>query len=914
MSEIKINLPSTSFPMKANLPAKEPEIIKFWEEINLYQELRSKSKGRDKFILHDGPPYANGHIHIGTALNKILKDIVVRFNQMMGKDAPYVPGWDCHGLPIEWKVEEEYKKKGKNKDTIPVNEFREECRQFAASWIEIQKKEFNRLGVNGDWKNHYTTMSKSSEAQIAREISKFIINGGLYRGFKPVLWSVVETTALADAEVEYYDHTSNTIYTKFLIKSGPEKFMNSSVVIWTTTPWTIPCNRALAFNNKINYSIIKINNNEKIIIAEKLVDKVLVDCKITNFEIVESFSGSELKNIICNHPFKEIGYTFDVPMLDGNFVNLEQGTGIVHCAPSHGPDDYYLCLNNNIQAFDTIDDKGHYTKNIIKFAGTHIFKADDIIINELTNSNSLLGKGKLKHSYPHSWRSKAPLVHRATPQWFISMETNKLRQKSLTAIVNTKFYPAVGQNRLRSMIETRPDWCVSRQRVWGVPLPIFISKKTGKPLADEKVLEGIAKIFEEEGSDSWFIRKPQDFLGKDYNAKDYEQVRDIVEVWFDSGSTHSYVLDKRPELTWPANLYLEGSDQHRGWFHSSLLESCGTKGTAPFQNILCHGFVVDGKGQKMSKSLGNVVMPEEVIKNFGADILRLWVVASDYSEDLKIDKAILNQHAESYRRIRNTLRFLLGNLNDKLLNDDFTKIDYSNLSSLEKYILLQVYELDLRFRDYINSYNFHKIYVELLNFCTLDLSAFYFDIKKDILYCDSENSLRRNKCLEVLNVLTNFLLKWFSPILAFTSEEAYQVIKNKNYKSIHLQDFPIIPSTWNNSEVKNKWIGIKKVKQVVNAAIEDIRNTKIIGSSLEANVIVYLKEEYLNLIKEEDLSEIFICSEAKAEPLINQSNLFSLKDIEGVAVKIVKAKGQKCPRCWNILEKTCSRDVCGLKN
>ena len=738
MSEIKINLPSTSFPMKANLPAKEPEIIKFWEEINLYQELRSKSKGRDKFILHDGPPYANGHIHIGTALNKILKDIVVRFNQMMGKDAPYVPGWDCHGLPIEWKVEEEYKKKGKNKDTIPVNEFREECRQFAASWIEIQKKEFNRLGVNGDWKNHYTTMSKSSEAQIAREISKFIINGGLYRGFKPVLWSVVETTALADAEVEYYDHTSNTIYTKFLIKSGPEKFMNSSVVIWTTTPWTIPCNRALAFNNKINYSIIKINNNEKIIIAEKLVDKVLVDCKITNFEIVESFSGSELKNIICNHPFKEIGYTFDVPMLDGNFVNLEQGTGIVHCAPSHGPDDYYLCLNNNIQAFDTIDDKGHYTKNIIKFAGTHIFKADDIIINELTNSNSLLGKGKLKHSYPHSWRSKAPLVHRATPQWFISMETNNLRQKSLTAIGNTKFYPAVGQNRLRSMIETRPDWCVSRQRVWGVPLPIFISKKTGKPLADEKVLEGIAKIFEEEGSDSWFIRKPQDFLGKDYNAKDYEQVRDIVEVWFDSGSTHSYVLDKRPELTWPANLYLEGSDQHRGWFHSSLLESCGTKGTAPFQNILCHGFVVDGKGQKMSKSLGNVVMPEEVIKNFGADILRLWVVASDYSEDLKIDKAILNQHAESYRRIRNTLRFLLGNLNDKLLNDDFTKIDYSNLSSLEKYILLQVYELDLRFRDYINSYNFHKIYVELLNFCTLDLSAFYFDIKKDILYCDSE--------------------------------------------------------------------------------------------------------------------------------------------------------------------------------
>ena len=914
MSEIKINLPETSFPMKANLPTKEPEILEFWEQINLYQELRSKTKGREKFILHDGPPYANGHIHIGTALNKILKDIVVRFNQMSGKDAPYVPGWDCHGLPIEWKVEEEYKKKGKNKDTVPVNEFRKECREFATSWIEIQKKEFNRLGVNGDWKNYYTTMSKSSEAQITREISKFIINGGLYRGFKPVLWSIVEATALADAEVEYYDHTSNTIYSKFLIKSGPEKFLNCNVVIWTTTPWTIPCNRALAFNNKINYSIVKINNNEKIIIAEKLIEKVLADCAITKHEIIESFSGSELKNIICNHPLKDIGYTFDVPMLDANFVNLEQGTGIVHCAPSHGPDDYYLCLNNNIQAFDTIDDKGHYTKNIIKFSGIHIFKADDLIINELTNLKRLLGKGKLKHSYPHSWRSKAPLVHRATPQWFISMETNDLRKKSIAAIGNTKFYPAVGQNRLRSMIETRPDWCVSRQRVWGVPLPIFISKKTGKPLADEKVLEGIAKIFEEEGSDCWFTRQPQDFLGNHYSADDYEQVKDIVEVWFDSGSTHSYVLDKRPELAWPANLYLEGSDQHRGWFHSSLLESCGTKGTAPFQNILCHGFVVDGKGQKMSKSLGNVVMPEEVIKNFGADILRLWVVASDYSEDLKIDKAILNQHAESYRKIRNTLRFLLGNLNDKLLNDDFSKIEYSKLSSLEKYILTQVYDFDLRFRDYIKSYNFHKIYVELLNFCTLDLSAFYFDIKKDILYCDSENSQRRNNCLEVLNVLINFLLRWFSPILAFTSEEAYQVIKNKKYKSIHLQDFPVMPLIWNNYEIKNKWIGIKKVKQVVNAAIEDIRNKKIIGSSLEANVIVYLKDEYLNIIKQEDLSEIFICSEAKAESFINQNDLFSLKDVEGVAVKIAKAKGQKCSRCWKILEKPCFRDICGLKN
>jgi isoleucyl-tRNA synthetase len=914
MSDIKINLPDTSFPMKANLPSKEPEILKFWEEINLYNELRVASKGKDKFILHDGPPYANGHIHIGTALNKILKDIVVRFNQKTGKDAPYVPGWDCHGLPIEWKVEEEYKKKGKNKDTVPINEFRNECREFATKWIEIQKTEFRRLGVNGDWKNYYTTMSKSSEAQIAREISKFIVNGGLYRGFKPVLWSVVEATALADAEVEYYDHTSNTIYAKFLIKSGPEKFVNSSVVIWTTTPWTIPCNRALAFNDKINYSILRINNNEKIIVAKELVQKVLADCKIIQYEILENFSGSELKNIVCNHPFKDIGYTFDVPMLNADFVNLEQGTGIVHCAPSHGPDDYYLCLNNNIQAFDTIDDKGHYTKSIIKFNGIHIFKADEVIINELSNLSRLLGKGKLNHSYPHSWRSKAPLIHRATPQWFISMDTNNLRQKSIKAIEKTKFYPAVGQNRLRSMIETRPDWCVSRQRVWGVPLPIFISKKTGKPLADKNVLENIALIFENEGSDSWFSRKPQDFLGENYNINDYDQVRDIVEVWFDSGSSHSYVLEKRPELYWPADLYLEGSDQHRGWFHSSLLESCGTRERAPFKNILCHGFVVDGKGQKMSKSLGNVVSPDEVIKNYGADILRLWVVASDYSEDLKIDKAILNQHAESYRKIRNTLRFILGNLNDTFLNDDFSKVEYLKLPSLEKYILSQIYDLDLRFRNYIKSYNFHKIYVELLNFCTIGLSAFYFDIKKDILYCDAENSERRKQCLEVINVIAQFLLTWLSPILAFTTEESYQVIKNKNSKSIHLKDFPLIPSNWNSPDIKHKWAAIKKIKQVVNAAIEDVRNKKIIGSSLEANVIIFLKDEYFDFIKSENLCEIFICSDAKVEKITKENDLFSLADIDGVSIKILKADGKKCPRCWKILETPCHRDICGLKN
>ena len=603
------------------------------------------------------------------------------------------------------------------------------------------------------------------------------------------------------------------------------------------------------------------------------------------------------------------------------------------------------CVVTRNQGVDGLGEfSGRYVKNYKDDPNYEDVNVD--ISVKLKKENRAFKVEKYEHSYPHCWRTDKPVLYYPLDSWFIKTTAEKEKMVELNKSINWK-PEATGTGRFGNWLENLQDWNLSRSRFWGIPLPIWrtddsaeeicigsieqliteLRKSVAAGLCKKEILENIEKGFEERKKLSSIEKAEKDYsffdLHKPYidevilvskEGKPMTRESDLIDVWFDSGSTHSYVLDKRPELAWPANLYLEGSDQHRGWFHSSLLESCGTKGTAPFKNILCHGFVVDGKGQKMSKSLGNVVLPEEVIKNFGADILRLWVVASDYSEDLKIDKAILNQHAESYRKIRNTLRFLLGNLSDKLLNDDFSKIEYSKLSSLEKYILTQVYDFDLRFRDYIKSYNFHKIYVELLNFCTLDLSAFYFDIKKDILYCDSEISQRRNHCLEVLNVLINFLLKWFSPILAFTTEEAYQVIKNKNYKSIHLQDFSVIPSIWNNSEIKNKWIGIKKVKQVVNAAIEDIRNKKIIGSNLEANVIVYLKDEYLNLIKGEDLSEIFICSEARAESFINQNDLFSLKDVEGVAVKILKAKGQKCSRCWKILEKPCSRDICGLKN
>ena len=915
MSDTKVNLPKTQLGMKANLPTKEPELLKFWSEINLYDNLRSNSLTKEKFVLHDGPPYANGNIHIGTALNKILKDIIIRYQQMSGKNAVYVPGWDCHGLPIEWKIEEEYKKKGKDKKNISIIEFRKECRDFASSWIAKQKDQFKRLGVEGDWKNPYMTMSKEAEAQIAVEILKFLQNGGLYNGYKPVLWSVVEATALADAEVEYADHKSNTIFTKFPIQGKLEELDDVKIIIWTTTPWTIPCNRALAFNSNYEYSILEVLQNdkkEKILVATQLVEQVLKECNISDYKILHSLKGAKLSGAKCYHPFKKYGYDFDVPLLDAEFVTLEQGTGIVHIAPSHGPDDFNLGLKNNIRAENTIDDNGHYTNVIKKFEGIHIFKADKIIIEELQINNSLLGSGTLLHSYPHSWRSKAPLVHRATPQWFISMDTNELRNVSLKAIDNTIFYPAVGKNRLRSMIETRPDWCISRQRFWGVPIPIFVHKKTGKPLVDKEVFEKIEEIFKQEGSDAWFTKKSQDFLGSKYNENDFTKVNDIVEVWFDSGSTHSYVLEKREDLKWPADMYLEGSDQHRGWFHSSLLHSCGTRGRAPYESILCHGFVVDGKGQKMSKSLGNVISPDDVIKKYGADILRLWVVASDYSDDLKIDDSILEQHSQSYRKIRNTFRFLLGNLNDTANLD--VEVNEQDLEEIEKYILHKVSSLDKAFSGLNTKYELHKIYVDLLNFCTVDLSAFYFDIRKDILYCDDLNSKKRINCIKVLSIILKFLLKWFSPILVFTCEEIYQIIKKNNSKeSIFLCDFPKFPEQWFNEKINEKWIFLKTLRSEINNYIEQKRNEKIIGSGLECSVHISLDNKYNTHLSDIDLAELFICSEVTID---NKEKKFeeikSEGSIDTLKVIVEKAEGSKCTHCWKVLKNKCYRNNCGI--
>ena len=910
-----IFLPKTSFEMRANLPSKEPAIIEEWDKENIFKKLRDKSKGREKFVLHDGPPYANGHIHMGTALNKILKDVIVRTQQMAGKDSIYVPGWDCHGLPIEWKIEESYRKKGKNKDDVPVVQFRQECREFAEKWIDIQKKEFRRLGVEGDWANPYLTMSNQAEAQIVRELGKFLIDESLYKGAKPVLWSVVEKTALADAEVEYEDHTSNTIYVNFLIKSSPDKDLEgSNIVIWTTTPWTIPGNRAVAYGKDLEYSLIEViktnekslaNIGEKLVIADELKNQVLDEIGIDESKIIKKFFGKDLEGTECEHPFKSLGYNFNVRALEGDFVNLEQGTGIVHIAPGHGADDYILGIKNDVDVIQTVEDDGKYNHHAVGFEGEHVYKVDPKIADKLKEFKKLLHQGTLRHSYPHSWRSKAPLIFRNTPQWFISMDKKDLREKALKSIDETIFYPPQGQTRLRSMIETRPDWCVSRQRVWGVPLPLFVNKKTEQPLRDIKVINRIADIYEKEGSDTWFTEDPKRFLGDDYSINDYDQIQDVVEVWFDSGSTHAFCLEKREDLKWPASMYLEGSDQHRGWFHSSLLESAGTRGRAPYESVLTHGFVVDGKGRKMSKSLGNVISPEKVMSQYGVDILRLWVVASDYYDDLKLDNAILKAQSDSYRRIRNTFRYLIGNLEGF---DEKEKINIEEFPELEKYILHRLWEVDQIIQKCVKDFNFHLMFTTLLNFCSNDLSAFYFDIRKDSIYCDSFDSKKRRSARTLLNLIFDHLVRWLAPSLSFTCEEAWKA--KGNTSSIHLEDFLKASQDFKNNDIANKWNIIKNIRKVITGAIEKKRAEKLIGSSLEANVIIYVKEDLKKKIEEINFDEIAITSSFQLLDYKKKKNCFSLEEIDDVAVTGEKTDGQKCERCWKYTDILQDKQIC----
>jgi len=916
-------LPKTDFPMKGELPKLEPELLARWEKIDLFGRLRATSKGREKFILHDGPPYANGNLHIGHALNKILKDVITRSQQMLGRDADYVPGWDCHGLPIEWKIEEKYRDVGKDKDEIDTVTFREECRQFAAKWIGIQKEEFKRLGITGDWDHPYTTMTNHAESVIAAELGKFLLDGSLYKGAKPVLWSVVEKTALAEAEVEYHDHTSVTIWVKFpVVTASLPEIEGAKVVIWTTTPWTMPGNRAIAYGAEFDYVVVEVESSEsdlalvgeKLVLCADLAEQVAKDAKCV-FKILHTLKGAALAGTIAHHPLKfhekaAGGYDFPVPLLAGGFVTTDTGTGFVHIAPGHGEDDWHLGKEHGIAIPDTVQPDGKYFPHVAIFAGMDVLNQGKNgkyyspvakpVIEAMTACGNLLAHGKVEHSYPHSWRSKAPLIFRNTPQWFISMESTGLRAKALQAIAETRFVPDQGRNRIGSMVENRPDWCVSRQRAWGVPITVFVDKKTGQPLRDRAVMDRIVEAFKAEGSDAWFTSPPERFLGNEYAAEDYDKVTDILDVWFDSGCTHAFVLEGEewPRLSWPASLYLEGSDQHRGWFHSSLLESCGTRGRAPYDAVLTHGFVLDEDGRKMSKSLGNVVAPQEVVGTMGADILRLWVVGSDYSDDLRIGPEILKTQVDIYRRLRNTLRYLLGAL------DGFTeaeKLPVEQMPELERWVLHRLTELDVQFRGACDGFQFHGLFTELHNFCAVDLSAFYFDIRKDALYCDAASSLRRRAARTVMDMVLDTLTKWLAPFLCFTAEQAWLARHPSEDGSVHLELFPEIPAAWRDEALAAKWARVRDVRKVVTGALEIERREKRIGSSLQASPLLTVSSDIHELLTGLDMAEICITSGIRVIDGLPAEGEFQLPDVPGVSVAPHPAEGAKCQRCWKVL-------------
>ncbi|MBI2233967.1 MAG: isoleucine--tRNA ligase [Micavibrio aeruginosavorus] len=919
-----IFLPKTDFPMRGELPKREPEILKKWQEMDLYARLRDAARGQEKWVLHDGPPYANGDIHMGHALNKILKDVINRSMQALGHDAPYVPGWDCHGLPIEWKIEEKYRAEGKDKDDVDPIAFRAECRTFAQKWVDTQSKQFQRLGVAGDWKNPYLTMTKRAEAQIVREIHKFLMNGGLYKGVKPVMWSVVEKTALAEAEVEYKEHKSITVWVKFPVRGQD----NTSIVIWTTTPWTLPSNRAIAFGPEMEYGAFRVDAvkedsrakiGEILILSQKLSADVFEKAGITAAAKID-LPDFNIHEAVCAHPLHAQGYDFDVPVLAGDFVTEDTGTGFVHIAPSHGEDDYWLYMKHfgAKDIPDNVTDDGKFRDHVPLFAGKEVLTqkgemgdGNFAVLKALEEAGALLAKGSVRHEYPHSWRSKAPLIFRTTPQWFIAMDTpmqngKKLRDIALSSIRETRWVPAKGEARITAMIENRPDWCISRQRAWGVPIALFVSKATGEPLKDQDVLTRIADAFEAEGSDAWWTKGAQYFLGEKYKPEDYEQVFDIVDVWFESGSTHAFVLGDTE--TWPAfkgvgmaDLYLEGSDQHRGWFHSSLLESCGTRGHAPFKAVLTHGFVLDEKGYKMSKSLGNVVDPLEMMEVHGADIIRLWTMLSDYNEDIRIGKDTIKLTGDLYRRIRNTFRYLLGALDGFSAAERVPESEYKDMPELEQLVLHWLKTMDTRVRHCIADYDYSRLIQELHNFCTNELSAFYFDIRKDRLYCDRPDLFERRAARTVMAELFNCLTAWLAPYLCFTAEEAWSHRPRgvfEEAESVHLRRFPELPAAWSNPALEEKWRNVMNIRRVVLGALEPKRAEKVIGSSLEAHPVVYLKQAPDNI----DLAEICITSQVTVKTGAEApADAFRLADVPDVAVVFAAAEGAKCQRCWKVL-------------
>jgi isoleucyl-tRNA synthetase len=930
-------LPATDFPMKAGLPEAEPRWLARWAEMDLYGRLRARAKGRPLFVLHDGPIYANGDIHSGTGLNHILKDFVVRSQGMLGKDAPYVPGWDCHGLPIEWKVEEAFRAEGRNKEDIAKDELRRACRTFAGHWLNIQREQIKRLGQIGDFEHPYTTMNFKAEAAIAREAMKFVENGLLYRGFRPVMWSPVEKTALADAEVEYHEKTSPTIYVKFpLVKSSPE-LAHTFIVIWTTTPWTIPGNRAIAFSPEISYGLYEVADatdgslarpSEHLLLADGLAEQVAKHAKMM-LSRVRDVPADELRTLVAAHPLRSLGYTFEVPVLPAAFVTADTGTGFVHNAPGHGEDDFELLVGadrdypaKNPDAFSMVLPDGSYSPNVPAFAGKRILTpegkdgdANGAVIKELIAHGKLLAKGSLRHSYPHSWRSKAPVIFRATPQWFVAIDKvfvckegrdgKTLRELAMTAIGETKWYPPRGQNRIGAMVESRPDWVLSRQRAWGVPLAIFVEKKTGQVLNDKDVFKRIEQAFEAEGADAWFTSPASRFLGEGRNPDDYEQVTDILDVWFDSGSTHVFVVEHPIDTNWPraerADLYLEGSDQHRGWFQSSLLESVGTTGHAPYRGVLTHGFVLDKEGRKMSKSLGNTLAPQVIAEKNGAEILRLWAASSDFTEDLRIGDDIIKANVEAYRRLRNTVRFMLANLSGF---SEKECIEHSKMPELERYMLARLAELDVVVRKAYEGFDFGLVNSTLFNFCTNELSAFYFDIRKDSLYCDPLDSVRRRSVRTATDEIFRRIVTWFAPILCFTMEEAWTLRFGMD-QSVHLNDFLPAPAEWANADLIKKWSRIRELRRVVTGALELARADKTIGSSLEAAPVLVVESDADKALFESiDLAEIIITSVASVETAAGLDGLYTVPEIKGAGARFVKASGAKCARCWRVLEET----------
>jgi isoleucyl-tRNA synthetase len=908
-------LPVTDFPMKAGLPEAEPKWLAHWAKMGLYEKQRAQAKDRPLFILHDGPIYANGEIHTGTGLNHILKDFVVRSQQMLGKDAPYVPGWDCHGLPIEWKVEEKYRAEGLSKDSVPKDQLRRDCRAFATHWLSIQREQIKRLGCSGDWDRPYTTMDFRAEAVIAREAHKFVANNLLYRGFRPVMWSPVEKTALAEAEVEYHEKTSPTIYVKFPVLQGAAK--GAFVVIWTTTPWTIPGNRAIAFSETLDYGVYEVTAaeegsfakaGEKLAIADALAEQTAKHAKATLTRAADFVP----LGTTCAHPLRGKGYDFKVPLLSGEHVTADTGTGFVHTAPGHGEEDFELGQRHRLEIPRTIDEDGSFYAEVPLFAGKRILTpegkdgdANGAVIRELIDSGMLLAKGSLRHSYPHSWRSKAPVIFRATPQWFVAIDRkmpefggDTLRQRALKAIADTQWFPDQGRNRIGSMVESRPDWVLSRQRAWGVPLAIFVDRKTGKVLNDPAVNARIGEAFEAEGADAWFASPPSRFLGN-LDPDDYEQVTDILDVWFDSGSTHVFTFEQPIDPHWPkaeqADLYLEGSDQHRGWFQSSLLESCGTRGRAPYKKVLTHGFVMDEKGMKMSKSLGNTLAPQVIADKNGADILRLWAASSDFTEDLRIGQDIIKANVDAYRRLRNTIRFMLANL------AGFDESERTQtFPELERYMLAKLAELDALVRAGYEAFDFNRVFNTLFNFCTNELSAFYFDIRKDALYCDALSAPRRRAARTVLDEIFRRVVIWLAPILCFTMEEAWT--QRFTGDSVHLHTFPETPKAWSDEALVRKWNRVRTIRRVVTGALEIARRDKVIGASLEAAPLLYLPGEDRKLVEGLDLAEIAITSGAHVAHVEAQGDAFRLPDVEGVAVRFEHARGDKCARCWMILE------------